>query len=147
LSVSDNFDWNNGGYQLDEEGNTYFCVKSGTRAYINYKLFETDPKNSGAEFKIIFKTTNVENITASFLRCLTDDVNNNVGLEMRAHEAYFNTSSNTLEIPYSEEDVIEFEYNINPINIEDQSATSYIMTYEDGVGARPLIYDNDTNLN
>jgi hypothetical protein len=42
IAVSSNFDWNNGGWKLDDEGNTYFCVKSGSRAYINYELFNRD---------------------------------------------------------------------------------------------------------
>lgn len=140
MTVSNNFDWQNGGYRIDDEGNQYFCVKAGSRAYISYDLFGADPMQAGAEFKVIFKTSNVRDNTTSFLTCLPEDTVK-VGLDMKAHAAYLKTSTDELYMPYSEEDVIEYEFNINPLDLEDASATSYIMTYEDGVGARPLIYD------
>ena len=143
MTVSNNFDWNNGGYQVDDDGNQYFCVKSGTRAYISYNLFGTNPKTVGAEFKVIFKTTNVRDKDALFLSCLTGNANDAAGLEMRVHNGYVHASSDTLEQPYSEEDVIEFEYNILAIDTEDSNATSFVMTYEDGVASRPMLYPND----
>ena len=151
LSVSPNFDWNNGGYQLDEEGNTYFAVKSGTRAYISHNLFgRSNIKETGAEFKVVFKTENVANKDAVFLSCKSVEGGNenpfNVGLEMRAHEAYIYNNSGTLYNPYSEEDIIEFEYNITPIDTSDNEATSFVMTYEDGVASRPLMYSNSTQF-
>lgn len=145
LTVSSNFDWENGGYQTDESGNQYFCVKSGTRAYISHNLFGINPKQDGAEFKIVFKTTNVRDKDATFLTCLASDPLDKAGLRMNTHEAYVYTSSDSLMTPYSEEDVIEFEYNINPIDTNDLNATSFIMSYEDGVAARPIIYQNDSS--
>lgn len=146
LTVSDNFDWDNGGYQIDNEGNQYFCVKAGTHASISYNLFGKDPKQTGAEFKLIFKTKNVRNSAATFLSCISDTDSNAVGLEMNVHEAYIRTSTNNLYFPYSEEDTVEFEYNINTLDTKDSSATSIVMTYEDGVGGRPIIYDNTHRL-
>lgn len=146
LSVSDNFDWDNGGYQIDASGNQYFCVKAGTTAQINYNLFEKDPKQTGSEFKFVFKTQNVRNASATFLSCIDGTEGSDVGIKMDVHEAYVNTSTDSLYFPYSEEDIIEFEYNINTIDTKDTSATSIIMTYEDGVGGRPLIYDNSHRL-
>lgn len=142
MTVSDNFDWTNGGYQLDSEGNQYFCVKAGTRAIIDYKLFEQDASLYGSEFKVIFKATNVRDANATFLSCQADSTV--VGLEMKAHAAYFKTSAtgdDPLYIPYSEDDIIEMELNINTLDTDDVTATSVIMSYEDGVGFRPLIYD------
>ena len=141
MTVSNNFDWQNGGYKIDNDGNQYFCVKAGSRAYISYDLFGADPVQAGAEFKVIFKTENVRDNTTTFLSCLQEGDANKVGLEMKAHAAYLKTSTDELYMPYSEEDVIEYEYNINTLDLENAEAKSYIMTYEDGVGARPLIYD------
>lgn len=149
MSVSPNFDWQNGGYQIgrDEDGNAipgeeYFCIKSGTYATINYKMFAKDAKGSGAAFKVIFKTTNVRKSDAQFLTCSNGLSDDKAGLVMNVHEAYVRTNADELYIPYSEEDAIEFEYNIYPIG-EGEDVTSYIMTYEDGVGLRPLLYDNN----
>ena len=146
MTVSDNFDWQNGGYQIDSDGNQYFCVKAGTNAVINYNLFGTDPKKSGAEFKLVFKTTNVRKSTATFLSCLPESDTTQVGLEMNVHEAYIRSSADSLYFPYSEEDIIEFEYNINALNTEDSSATAILMAYEDGVGGRPMIFDDTHRL-
>lgn len=146
LTVSDNFDWTNGGYQIDDEGNQYFCVKAGTTASISYNLFAKDPKQTGAEFKIIFKTKNVRNASATFLSCLDGSDDSNIGLEMNVHEANIYTSTDDLYFPYSEEDIIEYEYNINLIDTKSTTATSIVMTYEDGVGSRPIIYDNSHRL-
>lgn len=85
-------------------------------------------------------------LSATFLSCIDGTEGSDVGIKMDVHEAYVNTSTDSLYFPYSEEDIIEFEYNINTIDTKDTSATSIIMTYEDGVGGRPLIYDNSHRL-
>lgn len=139
MSVSDNFDWSNGGYHLDENGNQYFCVKAGTTATFSYKMFEQDASVHGAEFKCIFKTTNVKKADATFLTCMSDSTP--VGLSMGTHAAYLKSSIGELYIPYSEEDIIEFEFNINTLNTDNSDATALIMSYEDGVGLRPMLYD------
>jgi hypothetical protein len=144
MIVSDNFDWSNGGYQIDSDGNQYFCIKAGTTATINYNLFERDASIYGSEFKCVFKTTNVKKADATFLTCQADSTV--VGLQMNTHEAYLKSSIKSLYIPYSEEDVIEFEFNINALDKENPDATAVIMSYEDGVGLRPMIYDSTHRL-
>ena len=109
-------------------------------------MFAKDPKQTGAEFKIIFKTKNVRNASATFLSCLDGLADSNIGLEMKVHEANIYTSTDDLYFPYSEEDIIEYEYNINSIDTKSTTATSIIMAYEDGVGGRPIIYDNSHRL-
>lgn len=146
MTVSDNFDWSNGGYQIDSDGNQYFCIKAGTTATINYNLFKRDASIYGSEFKCVFKTTNVKKADATFLTCQSDSDATVVGLQMNTHEAYLKSSIKSLYIPYSEEDVIEFEFNINALDKENPDATAVIMSYEDGVGLRPMIYDSTHRL-
>lgn len=137
MTVSQNFDWANGGYQVDENGNQYFCIKAGTTATFTYKLFGQSPYTTGAHFKLIFKTDNIRDIDTTWMSCLADSV----GLVMKAHAAELKTSTKTLDAPYSEGDIIEFEYNIDILDTEDENAESLVMVYEDGVAYRPLIYD------
>lgn len=147
MSVSDNFDWINGGYQLDADGNQYFCVKAGTEAYFDYKLFGQDASVAGAAFRLIFNVTNVRDVDATFLSCVAGETQ--VGLRMDAHAAYLMTSgtgANPLYMPYSENDIIEFDYSVNPIDTENTEATALIMSYEDGTGYRPLLYDASHRL-
>ena len=143
LSVSENFDWDNGGYQIDSvTGESYFLVKAGTRATISYNLFGTNPKYDGAEFKLVFKTGNVRDTETTFLSCVSD----NIGLKMDVHSATLANSVNVADplwIPYSEEDIIEFEYNINP-SINGLTYNPLIMTYEDGVPYKPAPYSSGT---
>lgn len=142
MTVSDNFDWSNGGYQIDKDGNQYFCVKAGTTVKNYYNLFGIDPKQTGSEFKVVFKTTNVRDASATFLSCINKKDANPVGLEMNVHEANIYSSTSSLYFPYSEEDIIEYEFNINALDTKTDGATSIIMTYEDGVGGRPMIYND-----
>lgn len=137
MSVSDNFDWVNGGYQLDENGDSYFCVKSGTTATINYNLFSDDPKRYGKEFKVIFKTTNVKKRDTSFLSCMEGDI----GLDMKVESANIYSSNDSLYSPYCEDDIIEFEFNINK-----NTDIPMVLTYEDGVANRPMIYTSDASF-
>lgn len=65
---------------------------------------------------------------------------------MNVHEANFYSSTDSLYFPYSEEDIIEYEFNINALDTKTDGATSIIMVYEDGVGGRPMIYNNTHRL-
>lgn len=140
MSVSEDFDWVNGGYQMDSNGDQYFCIKAGNEAVIDYKLFADDAKLNGKEFKLVFKTANVQRSDAMFLTCMdntTDD--NHIGIQMNVHEALICGQANKLQLPYSENDIIEFEFNIN----KKTDAVPMVMGYEDGVSTRPMVYDDN----
>lgn len=143
MTVSDNFDWVNGGYQIDKNGDQCFCVKAGTSAEINYELFGDDAKVNGKQFKLIFKTENVASTDATFLSCVSDPTGTGkIGIEMKSQEAKIYAKTESLPLPYAEEEVIEFEFNINA----SSETPSMIMGYEDGVSTRPLVYDDTHDL-
>jgi chromosome segregation ATPase len=142
LTVSDNFDWTNGGYLPNDPDGPCFCIKAGTTATISHNLFENEAKESGKEFKLVFKTKNVAKPDAVFLSCLDSDTDPaRVGLQMGVHNATIYGKSNSLELAYSEEDVIEFEFNISKYS-DAADALNMVMGYEDGVPSRPMVYDS-----
>ena len=159
-TLSDNFDWVNGGWKIDENGDTYFCIKAGTSVDINYNLFGTDGvvakkdangeytiAGTGKEFKLVFKTTNVAQANTTWLHCIDIADKNSLGIRMEAQNAYIDSSLGTLEIPYVDDDIIEFDMNIVPItkfldNGEPNLAVKTIpmvITYEDGTPVQPKV--------
>lgn len=144
MTVSDNFDWINGGYQKDEDNNVCFVVKSGSWAEFDYtELFSDTTKSNGREFKVIFKTTNIKKRDTSVITCRSFDSETGetygIGLDMRVESANIYSSIDHLYSPYAEEDIIEFEYNIS-------NDIPLILTYEDGVANRPLLYTESSTL-
>jgi len=171
LTTSSNFDWYNGGYGSDADGE-YFLVKSGTRAYIDYKMFMAGTESittqgatvttttssvygTGQEMKIIFKTSAVRSIDATWFSNMgryDANVDKEVGIQLKAHEGWLKTDNagtvvdeneaitNTyLYFPYSEEDRIELDININKEDPELKEG-NFIMSYEDGVPSKAYAY-------
>lgn len=96
-------------------------------------------KKQGKEFKLIFKTKHVSNPDAIFLSCLDNTTDtDHIGLQMAVQGAKIYGKSGNLDLVYSEEDVIEFEFNIS----KDTELVPMVMGYEDGVPSRPLVYDD-----
>lgn len=111
MTPSANFDWNHGGYQVDENGHTYFCVKAGTRVTFDYYMFPSiqndSPSAIGAEMKVIFKTENVQNPNAVWLsnvetstaQIIDSETGNpqtitiNKGVQMSVHEGWLKTNT------------------------------------------------------
>ena len=139
MKTSDNFDWNNGGYRTDDPDGPCFLIKAGSTATIDYQLFADEAKICGKEFKVIFKTKNVANPDTVFLTCVDNTTEkDHIGIEMRAQKANIYGKNGNLELIYSEDDVIELEFNIS----QSSNDVPMIMGYEDGVPSRPLVYDS-----
>ena len=143
MTVSDNFDWTNGGYQIDANGDQYFCIKAGTNVELDYQMFADDAKRNGKEMKLIFKTTNVQQADAQFMSCVDNITgSDHIGIEMFAHEAFIYGSADKLHLKYSENDIIEFEFNIT----KNTETVTEICGYEDGCSTRHLVYDDTFNF-
>ena len=168
MSVSPNFDWDNGGYKGE-----YFLVKAGTRAYFDYLMFDggldRNPSVLGSEMKLIFMTENVQNANAvwfSNVEKTTTEVDGvaqttNMGIQLGVHEGWLKTNNasdtdiesedgdesiaatNTyLYMPYSEEDIIEMDINIDVLDRNNTESKAFVMAYEDGVPSKAFVYDS-----
>lgn len=137
LTVSDNFDWSNGGYQIDDDGDTYFCVKAGTTAVIDYQLFKDDAKKTGKEFKIMYRCTNVRNYDAQVLSCLSGGI----GVNICAQTAELKSEQNTLSTPYAEDNYMELEFNILPDNPYRE-----MVTWIDGIPQHFELYETSDSF-
>lgn len=129
-----------------------------------------NPSVLGSEMKIVFMTENVQDANAvwfSNVDTTTSEVNGvsqttSVGIQMSVHEGWLKTNSasssdvtnsdntetvaatNTyLYMPYSEEDIIEMDINIDKIDKDDTTAKAFVMAYEDGVPSKAFVYDNN----
>lgn len=155
LSVSDGFDWINGGWKQDENDDTYFCVKAGTRAILNFPIFETvkDTKETGKNIKFIFKTTNNRAIKDTAISCMTskmipdpttgEEFLSQIGIEVGTQEANLYASTKNLEVQYVENEKLELEFNIWAAG----DRKSLMMGLIDADPVRVIKYDGNASFN
>lgn len=146
-TFSDNFDWINGGLHTETDSRgalqQYLLIKAGTRMTINHKMFATDPKAAGMNYKIIFKVGNVRNYDAQIGHCYADGV----GLRMYAHQSVFNSSGTSISVPYGEDEYIELEFDVYPApRVENDGNFRYIMAWIDGVITTCRVYGANDNF-
>ena len=134
LTFSPNFDWTNGGFQTDADGNTYFCVKCGTSVTFDRSLFADDARANGKELKFVFKATNCRNYDAEIASCMSDGI----GVTLKAQRAVVKSLNTTMEVPYCEDSFIELD-----VNIEPDSKDRAMMIWLEGIPSRVAIYAKD----
>lgn len=137
ISVSDNFDTSNGGYQIDVDGDTYFCVKAGTTATIPYCLFADDAKKTGKNFKFVYKATNVKDYDAQVLSCFS----NGIGFQAFAQKAELTSEQNSVSVSYCEDNYMELEFNTLP----DAEYREMVM-WLDSIPTRVKIYSESDSF-
>lgn len=142
-NFSEKFDWINGGLKTETVNNgiiqQFLCIKAGSSMTINYKPFRTDiTKDKGKCFKMIFKATKCRDYDAEFLSCMSSDI----GLTLKAQTGIFKSSTNTITVPYCEDQYIEFEIDITEKGSDD-NVKRYIQPWLDGVPAGVVVYTSD----
>lgn len=137
MTVSSNFDWNNGGYQVDEDGDTFFCVKAGTTAAIDYRLFGDDARRTGKNFKVICRSANVKDYDAKMLSCK----DGSIGFTMNAQSAELSSALSSMDVPYCEDNYMELEFNILP-----DSEHNEMLLYLDAEPSRVVLYDSSDSF-
>jgi hypothetical protein len=152
MSVSEGFDWNNGGWKIDENGDSYFCVKTGSRMSINYPLFEpkTDTKLTGKNFKFIFKTTNNRAIADTAISCIAskeiEGKTTSVGLDVGTQLAVLHMGTKEIDIQYVEDQKLELEFNIQSQTTADEKK-SLVTAYINADPSKVILYDNNVSFN
>ncbi len=116
---SDNFDWTDGGFQLDEDGVTAFVVKRGCYVTADCSLFADNAKTNGKEIKLIFRSANVRNYDAELINCLSGKV----GLRLQAQQGTVSSELDSMSVPYCEDRKIEMDINIEA---ENENSLAYI---------------------
>ena len=169
MTVSEGFDWDNGGWQTDSEGNSYFCVKAGDRMILDYPLFDelNDKINStmtyGKNFKLTYKAVNCREMKAPVMKCLhstTSMVENkepgemeeviiSTGIDMNAQDAIIYAGGGKLEIPYCEDERIGLEVNIQKYSTKSEDIdnnANQMLVYIDSDPSRMTLYSTPSAL-
>lgn len=146
LTFSSNFDWVNGGIKSERDTNNniqqYICVKAGTTMTINKQLFSTSLPN-GFNTKIIMKTANCGDYDAKVLDCYSTTNDENIGLELFAHEAVLSSSARRITTQYGEGTYIELEFEVYAEN----DTPRYMMCWVDGVMSIVRVCDSTDHFN
>ena len=136
FTFSDNFDWVNGGFKVDDEGVTAFVIKRGTSITCDRSLFADDAKVNGKEIKMIFAVKECRSGTAEIASCKSGSI----GLHMQAHQVTLSSEAQTITALYCENKKIEMD-----INIESSNENRIAMIWLEGIPSRVTAYGNADN--
>ena len=139
LTFSSNFDWQNGGFQTDENGDRAFLVKCGTRVTFDRSLFlgADNVTQNGKEIKLVFKAANCRDYDAVVASCMSGGI----GMTVNAQRALVSSEQTSLEVQYCEDNRIEMDINIEPV-----SDDRIMMAWLEGIPSKVSIYEENDNF-
>lgn len=131
MTVSDNFDWINGGWTVDGNGEACFLVKSGTTMTLDYPMFKSTDigfgfTDIGRNIKFTFKTDLNKQFDSQVLNCYAPLPDGNsysqtkgVGLKVYSQHAYLSSDASTVDLVYTDENKLSLEFNITPQSLKE----------------------------
>ena len=137
IKFSDNFDWDNGGFRTDDDGDPMFRIKSGTSITIPKKIFTNDARSTGRTIKFIFRASNCRTYTADVLSCMSMGH----GLSIKAQTASLTSEQSSLLVQYCEDKYIELDIVVNKVD-----NNQYIIPYLSGIPSKVELYPADDNF-
>ena len=132
FTYSDNFDWINGGFQIDEEGVTAFVVKRGTYVTMDRSLFNDNAKANGKQIKMIFKSAMVRNSDTEIMSCMSGGI----GISMKAEEGILSSELKSISTPYCTDKKVEMDIAVQP-----ESDSRLALVYLKAHPSRGMEYD------
>ncbi|MCQ2499751.1 MAG: DUF6273 domain-containing protein [Lachnospiraceae bacterium] len=108
FSMSENFDFTNGGLQVDENGVHCIRITAGDRLTLNYPLFSGDARRTGKEAKIVYRVANSSNKEAEAISCM----DSGIGLQAFANNVYLRGDQTTVTLSVCEDMKTELDINI-----------------------------------
>ena len=142
LEAQTGFDWTNGGFRSDADGNTVFVVKAGSRAIIRKNIFpdiaERNLKTDGINFKMIVAAMNVRSFDADVASCMSG----NVGFTINAREVTFAAKNTSISQYICEGERVEVE-----LNATGTGNNSEMFINLNGVPSKFAVYDEGSSLN
>lgn len=131
MAFSDNFDWDNGGFRSDDDGDPVFRIKAGTSITIPKKILADDARTHGKTVKFIFKASNCRTYDADVLKCMSGKK----GLSIKAQSATFTSEQTNTLVQYCEDRYVELEFVISK-----STGYRYIIPYLSAVPAKVGLY-------
>lgn len=165
ITVSDNFNWETGGLQLDNE-DPYICIKSGTSLTIDTNFFNNISNNQsiakkGRSLKLIFKAVNCKEYDGAIGGIIGELDEPRLDLKIQSADLIIppngreitDASAVSTNVQYCEDSKIELEFDIWP---SDKNQAEYIgsvpenekfiMAWIDGTPAYVNIYNSEANF-
>lgn len=132
-----NFNSNNSGWVLDDNGDTVLRVSGGATVEIPFNIFDADFRTSGKTIEFEFATRDVLNYDAVVLSCMSGGI----GIEITAQKATLSFEGGEISTQYKEDEHIRVAFTV-----EKKVENRLIKIYINGIMSGVIQYSEDTDF-